>query len=299
MSDEAAAWLQEVDAQRSRARRDRQGYWLPLLLLGLLILGAPLVYRSGEHSVYRGGERTGPANLGPLTAFGPRGLSTGNPTAVGLYWLGAVVLGLLVTIAWYRWRAQRVGVETPTLAVLLVGSAGLVLLLVVVPFVTRALVPALNAAPAAAFWLSTALFVVSTTVVTVALWAPRADRLPRWRAVVAAAGVVVALLSADVLFLFTTTHGFAPLLIIGVAVLALAAVERSVLCAVVAVLFTLSALLANLYDMENQAYRLGLMAGPGGAADPSLVAFANLVLPAAVLIVGGGLAALVTRQAAR
>jgi hypothetical protein len=57
--------------------------------------------------------------------------------------------------------------------------------------------------------------------------------------------------------------------------------ERSVLCGVVTVLFIGASLLANLYDMEN------VFLGSAYTDDVRAVTFDNLVLPAAVLIIGG------------
>ncbi|PZS21960.1 MAG: hypothetical protein DLM54_03620 [Acidimicrobiales bacterium] len=51
--------------------------------------------------------------------------------------------------------------------------------------------------------------------------------------------------------------GFLPLLVIALSLLALAITERSVMLGVVGVAYTGLALLANLYDVENQLSNLG------------------------------------------
>ncbi|MHB1432510.1 MAG: hypothetical protein ACYCVZ_10395 [Streptosporangiaceae bacterium] len=84
-----------------------------------------------------------------------------------------------------------------------------------------------------------------------------------------------------------TMRGTLPLLIIAAALWVLARAERSAGLAVVAALFTGSALLADLYNVENFAFRLGWH--PAGA-QWQYTALPGVLLPAAVLLVGGAIA---------
>lgn len=304
MTDDAAATLlHEVAELRRQTRRDRHAYWPPMLLLGVLVLAAPLVY--GQAATPRAGAVFDTSTpewrifgtdlvFMPLRLFGPGlGSMAGDPTAIAVYWLCVVVLGVAATMAWYRWRGARVGLETSTRTFVLVGIAGLLFLFGILPLVTSALVfPYVGYASALGISLSVAAVVVFGALSVVALrGAPR----PLWRNAAGWVSVVVTLLAASGLLFYASIQGYAPLLVIAVALLALAVIERSTLCGVIAVLFALAALLTNLYNMENLLFRFG----NGYTDDPRLIAFAHLVLPAAVLIIGGAVAALVARRTAR
>lgn len=76
-------------------------------------------------------------------------------------------------------------------------------------------------------------------------------------------------------------RGLEPLLVIGIGVGVLAHLERNRGLVVFAVLFLALALLANLYNMENEVYRLGWNLPIGAANLP------NLVVPGLFLLVGG------------
>jgi hypothetical protein len=102
----------------------RPAYWFPLLLFGgvaalslpLSVLGSPPlstgyavlsveVYPTVTEAMYfGGGSATGPF-----------------PFPLGWYWLGALVAGLLLTGAWYRWRDGRTGGQTPLRGYLVTG----------------------------------------------------------------------------------------------------------------------------------------------------------------------------------
>lgn len=81
-------------------------------------------------------------------------------------------------------------------------------------------------------------------------------------------------------------RGLTPLLVIALVLVVLAWTERSVALAVVAAVQLALALVANLYDLSNLAYHLGLPAVGPDAMLP------NLLLPGVVLIVTGAWAAL-------
>ena len=76
-------------------------------------------------------------------------------------------------------------------------------------------------------------------------------------------------------------RGLDPLLVIGIGVGILARLERSWGLAVFAAMFFALALLANLYDLENQVYRLGWHLPAGAGYLP------NVVVPGLFLLVGG------------
>lgn len=78
-----------------------------------------------------------------------------------------------------------------------------------------------------------------------------------------------------------TIRGTFPFLIIAAGLWVLARAERSAGLAVIAAVYTGTALLASLYDIENVLYRLGWNASPG---------VPNVLLPAIVLLIAGAVA---------
>jgi hypothetical protein len=76
-------------------------------------------------------------------------------------------------------------------------------------------------------------------------------------------------------------RGLDPLLVIGIGVGILARLERSWAMVVFAAVFFALALLANLYDLQNQVYRMGWHLPAGAGYLP------NVVLPGLFLLVGG------------
>jgi hypothetical protein len=89
------------------ARRTRQGAWFPLLLLGLIIVGAAPFYRLNLPTPAPGGSgvlvsrREEPIIGGASEITDPR---------ADWYWLIALVAGYGAIGLFYRWRAQRTGV---------------------------------------------------------------------------------------------------------------------------------------------------------------------------------------------
>jgi hypothetical protein len=51
------------------------------------------------------------------------------------YWLGAMLLGIVATVIWYRWRGNRVGLRTPARSYLITGLV-LVALALLIPVVS-------------------------------------------------------------------------------------------------------------------------------------------------------------------
>jgi hypothetical protein len=91
-----------------------------------------------------------------------------------------------------------------------------------------------------------------------------------------------------------TIRGTFPFLIIAMGLCVLAWAERSVALAVIAAVYTGTALLASLYDIENVLFRLGW--NPTTAYQWQLTKLPNVLLPALVLLVGGTGAFLVQRR---
>lgn len=291
MQPEAADLLDDLSQLRRRARRDRSGYWLPLLLFGVLVLAAPLTYRMVAIPGV-GFVQTTPAlpvwHIGglyydPLALFAPNPFVDQLP--VSLYWLGTAVVGSLVTIFWYRWRAGRVGVQLRIRPYLWWAFGALATALVVVPLVTFWLLRALDGWNTASVWLSIAAFVAGVAIALLCAGrSPDTHRsVPRLAGLVA--GMALALVAAGNISVLASTHGFGILFVIAAGVAGLARAERSRLCGAVAVLFFGATLLANLYDMENALYPL-----IGRTPSETLVALADLLLPGAVLVVGGAVA---------
>jgi hypothetical protein len=101
---DAGALLAETERMRTRTRRDRHGYWLPLTLFGLIVLGAmPLFVESADAPPQ-----------GEMVQFDPSGILggifTANAALIAIYWLVALPLGYLATALYYRLRARRRGV---------------------------------------------------------------------------------------------------------------------------------------------------------------------------------------------
>jgi hypothetical protein len=298
-SHQPAGLLVDLDELRARTRRDQHGYWLPMLGFGVLILLAPLLYRSlvlpPDGTIE--GQGFGPVlsfgNVAilPLEPFSPN-MFISDKVTVSVYWLCVVVLGILATAVWYRLRANRVGVQVAIGSYLLFGLGAVVCygLAVIWLYLFN--------------WHTEAAIVVATIVLVVGftLWAwlvrrPRPagrDAIGWWTGV--AAGAALTLLGAVTLsWLCADGAGRGPLLLIAIGLLALAWVERSWLCGTIALLFTGAAVLANLYNMENVGYRLGQYAMGNNAG---ITEFDNLLLPGAVLVIGGVVGLLVNRRRA-
>ncbi|HKN98968.1 MAG TPA: hypothetical protein VJX10_17745, partial [Pseudonocardiaceae bacterium] len=265
----------DLTALRRRTRRDSHAYWLPLLLFGVLVLAGSLLYRG------RFGDQGGVPPY-PLQLFTGGLLLGGNATAIGIYWLAVAVVGALATLAWYRWRGDRTGLRVRTLPYLLYLAAALLVMLGVVPLATAWSLLLLAGGPLA-LWVSAGVFVLGLVIAAI-------GRKVTW---IVAVGAVIAVLAAGNVAAAAPLHGFGGLLVIGIGLLGLAWAERSVGCAVVAVLFTAAALLANLYDMENIFYQVF-----GFTDDLTVIAFYSLVVPALVLLVGGVVALLGGRREA-
>ena len=99
----------EMTALRDRASAAARGYWLPLLLFSALICGSLPFYERLS--------RPRPAFAGPVAAAHV----TVVVVALGYYWQIAIPAGVLLTVLWYRWRGNRVGLRTPARGFLITG----------------------------------------------------------------------------------------------------------------------------------------------------------------------------------
>jgi hypothetical protein len=283
--------LADLHQLRARARDDRHGYAFSLLLFGVLILAAPLLYASAvrEGDPYDTYDPK-PTGSNPLvqifrTSAGP---DPEHPTLIAWYWLGALVVGFGATVWWYRRRAARVGVETDTRAFLIAAAAGFAgFFLGTYPFSRYAL------SLYGAWQWNLSLMFGSLLLGALALWWSRGP-----------VGVFLASLCGAVTFssiAVYTDKGFSALLVIAAGLLALAWLERSVLLGVVSALFTLAAIPATTMinvplgpvDPAGLFWHLGWH---GDYTDTRLYALQQLLLPAAVLLVGGGVAAVRARR---
>jgi hypothetical protein len=215
-ADAPATMLSEVRRLRSQARSARHGYWLPLVLFGLVIAGSSPFYVEPAASNSTGFITIGGA---AFPGFSPR--LGGQPAAI-VYWLLAIGAGLYATSLWYRRHGRRVGLTTPARGFVIAGliAGALVLVLPTVQF-----------------------------------------------------------LPGDL-----TLRGTLPFLIIAAALWVLARAERSTALAVIAAVFTATALLASLYNIENVLFRLGWR--PTGT-EWRLTTLPNILLPALVLLLSG------------
>jgi hypothetical protein len=130
-----AELLGQVRAIRRSTRLARHAYWFPLVLFGLLTCGSvPFYLRqfpvSGQATYFR---LSGLVFLrsGYLGGYGLFEIVHG----AAYYWLGAMLIGIVATVIWYRWRGNRVGLRTPARSYLITGLA-LVALALLIPVVS-------------------------------------------------------------------------------------------------------------------------------------------------------------------
>lgn len=292
------------DVARTGSARDRNGYWFPMLLFGFLIILAPLVYQpSGAPGPEYMWNATPSASthisgivFAPLQQFGTSDDESGDPMSVALYWFCVAMFGPLISLLWYQRLARRRGETPQTGWHLLYATTTLALFVVVFPVIEAIVlsIPPGSADPLSAAdirvenSLAVAGFVAGLGVAAAAAWPARSGRpvsVRRWT--VGALGVLLAIAgSATIEFVayLQPRDSYGALLIIAIGLLALSLVERARVCLVVAVLFTASALLANLVGLRPVLEWLGVQVGSWSAVG---TAFANLLLPAVILLAGG------------
>src|SRR6476660_571029 len=100
---EAAEMIVDVGRVQRATRRARRAIWFPLVLFGLILLGAAPFYRPWPPA----GAGITVRNIGPAGGY-LGGDFIGNAPA--WYWLIALPLGYAATAAFLRWRAGRTGV---------------------------------------------------------------------------------------------------------------------------------------------------------------------------------------------
>ena len=264
----AGAWISDVARLRTRTRRIRRGTWFPLTLFGLVVLAATPVFwpAAVPESRYRSF---------PVGGF-LGGLGTPNPSAVAIYWMIALPATYAATVGFYVWRAHRTGVATPITGYVETG-VGLFVLLVLITL------------PAFAFrsagwtpWLLT--LAVSVGLLGYA-WAKHSPPV---------AIAAVALLLPGLPLGNLAIRGLLPLTTIALGLFALAWLERSVGLLVFTVLFLGLTITANLYNLENLLFRLGV-----DFSDYRIGGMVNLWVSGAMLLLGGAFFGLVRAREAR
>jgi hypothetical protein len=288
-----AGLLAELQALRQRAREDRHGYAFSLLLFGALVLAAPLLYVPPAEAVPQS----------PVDNFDPKvsgenllvrifrttaGPDPAYPALVAWYWLFVLVAGFGATAWWYRRRAARVGVETDTRAFLVAAAAAFA------GFFLGTYVFSRYALSLYGAWqVNLSLMFGSLLLAALVLWRTRHPL-----------GVFFASVCGAVTFssiAVYTNKGFSALLVIAGGLLALAWLERSALLGVVSVLFTLAAvpstaMIVNPTVVLDPGYLLYLLVGEFDGTDTRMYALQQVLLPAAVLLVGGTVAAIRYRR---
>jgi hypothetical protein len=283
--------------------QERNGYWFPMLLFGLLTLAAPLVYQPGSASAeyvwnpsFDGAQHVAGLAFAPLQQFGTYDAALGDPMSVALYWFCAVMFGPLIILLWYQSRARRSGVAPQTGWHLFYASTSLALYVVLFPVIEFIVLrmPEHDDSPLTpgdvllADLLTLGGFVAGLAIAAAAAVPRRfGRRLSTARWTVCGIGILMAIASAaaiEFVAYLQPKNSYGALLIIAVGLLALSLVERGTACAVFAVVFTAAALAVNLVGLRSEAQWLGLV---GEHTSPVGTAFANLVLPAAILLAGG------------
>lgn len=284
---DAATLLSDLTALRHRTRADRHGYAFPLFLFGGLILLAPLLYAAGP------GDEGGVL----VRVFGTNsGQDPAAPTLIAWYWLATLVLGSLATAWWYRRRADRTGVETDTRAFLVAAGAAFTGFLLGVYLLGEVASELYGA------WMVNLPLILGSVAAAgvVTFWSTRPGRPAAQRT----AGMFVAAVFAALAFTAIgvyATDGFSTLYVIAVGLLVLAWLERSVLLGVTGVLFTLTAIPATMsvrvldmyVDPRAVFYHLGFEA-TGLQVD----VLQRLMVPAAILLIAGAVAALSRKKTA-
>jgi hypothetical protein len=105
-----AELLDEMDRLRRQARADRRAPWFPLLVFGLIEIGSTPLY------------------------WGDRAFLLGPVLQLAL--LSVVAIGVVLTVLWYRRRADRIGVQTATRGPVMTfaGASVVVLVIGAIPF---------------------------------------------------------------------------------------------------------------------------------------------------------------------
>jgi hypothetical protein len=117
---------------RRKARQAKHGYWFPLVLFGLVILGALPLYR---FSIGHYGSSTS----SPIDRFGLGGYPGVHPWGAALYWLIAMPLAYAAVAIYYARRARRVGLQLRIWPFVAAGLVLFALVLVSAPGIVQLL----------------------------------------------------------------------------------------------------------------------------------------------------------------
>lgn len=282
--------------------RNRGDYWFPMSVFGILVLCAPLVYRpsgpsSTDYDIWNPTINT-PSHIpdlafAPLQQFSTYAAGLGDPMAVALYWFSVVMFGPLLGMWWYHRKARRDGSAPQTGWYLLYSCTSLALYVVLFPvieFVAIHLPDQTTPSPAAMRGLDLLTvggFVAGIVIAGAAAWPCRSlKRMSTRRWTVSWLGMLLAIAAAaaiEFLAYVQPRDSYGPLLLISVGLLAFSLVDRSRVCAVVAVLFTAAALVVNLVGARS------VIAWWGGTPDAwpqTSAVLLNLALPGVILLVG-------------
>lgn len=170
----AAEVLDELAQIRASTRRRRHAFWLPLLVFGLGSLAAAPMYMH----TYSIDVSTASYGQAPLVRLGwvqemLGGYLPDQPAVVAVYWIGLLVIGTLITAAWYAWFAKfsgaatsvRFPVVTWVVAVVVVAAFPVIALFVTAPF------DPVHDWVAANTWRITSLGTSGLVAVAAGLWA--------------------------------------------------------------------------------------------------------------------------------
>jgi hypothetical protein len=287
MSD-TTALLADLRKLRARARLDRQAHAFPLLLFGMLILAAPLLYTPAaepDYSIDGWDPRVVEgSNLLVRVFRTTAGNDPAHPTLVAWYWLLVLVGGFGATLWWYRRRAAQVGVETDTRALIIAAVTAFAgFFLGTFAFSRYAL------SLYGAWQVNLTLMFGSLLLAAAILWW---NRGPLGLFLASVCGAVT--FSAIAVY---TNKGFSALLVIAGGLLVLTWLERSLSLGVASVLFTLAAvpataMIVNPTVVLDPGYVYAQLGWEVRWEDTQLYTLQQLILPAAVLLVGGTIAAL-------
>jgi hypothetical protein len=292
---EPQALLGDLRSLRDRARADRRGYAFPLFLFAGLILFAPVLYTPAPPPPSL--DEMIVVDEGPFPQFTPMLSHVSDPWLVDWYWILVIVGGLAATGWWYRRRARRLGVETNIRVTFAAAGAALLGLLAGPRLLQYVVVgddlwPVLYSAPSVNLPILFGAAILSALTFG---WGSRPQRTDRARTAAVFAGTLLGMVAFSALCVYFFM-GFAGLLVIAVALLVLAWWERSVLLAVVAVLFTAVSVPANHSLWEwDLPYVFGRLGWQGGWDDARVFAFQTLLVPGLVLV-AGGVTAVLTRH---
>ncbi|MBP2323884.1 hypothetical protein JOF56_004269 [Kibdelosporangium banguiense] len=290
MTESPAELLGDLRRLRSKVRRDRHGYALPLLMFGVLILAASLCYADRPWPDPIPAEGVYFESVpGPFPAFEyRRALLVHNPLLIQWYWMLTLLIGFAVTTWWYRRRAELIGVETDLRGCLITAGAALTGLVFGVPVLETTAAPrnTLYSTPDVNLPILIISAVASAAVFFVGV------RWKRLRELSLFVGTLLATVAFAAVGVYMI-NGLSALLVVAAALLFLAWIERSVLLGVVGVLFTAAALHANLEGL-SEYLSSGLR-----DVDGRLILLQDLALPGAVLLLGGLVAVAQSKRATR